>query len=202
MSEGNVRFCLGSPGSIHRCYCSGLTSRCNPLGEFGECVVDVHGLGPATGAGDRYSWVVVMPCAYGCVAGVAVLAARPGTSRCLHVHGRVITTQRHHFDPGCVVIQDCNGNVRRLPQASFALRDVCGYVLDPVDPCYSAERSRWGPWQGDRDSPGRGTGLRGLPLPTSGPSADRACKLASELLSVSSAPSRADLHDAHVRHRT
>jgi hypothetical protein len=131
------------------------------------------------------------------IAGITVLASRPGSARGLHVHGRVIPSQSWSNYPRSLLIKNRDSCVRSLPQSRFALRGLSGNMLDAVDACYSAQRRNGSAGERKGDGPGTGTRHPRRLIVAHAPGADRAGNAASKRLSVPAASAGTDLHDAH-----
>jgi hypothetical protein len=89
----DIRLSLGAPLCVDGGDRGALVKRSDTLSKFNEGIVDVDCLRTPAGAGDNDVRVILVPGAHSRVTGIAVLAARPGSARGLHVHGRVIPSQ-------------------------------------------------------------------------------------------------------------
>lgn len=87
--ERYVRLGLLPARRVHSCPLVLLPPRGDPLGELGKRLFHVDRLRPAARAGHHDAGMIVVPCPHGRITGVAVLPARAGAARLLHVHAMV-----------------------------------------------------------------------------------------------------------------
>ncbi len=88
--------------------------RADPPRQLRERLVHVHRLRPAAVAGHHDARPALMPGADGGVAGVAVLAARPGTPGGLHVHAGIAAPERQRWG-SLLITEDRDGRVGGRP---------------------------------------------------------------------------------------
>ena len=197
MRKRDIRLSLGAPLSVDRCHRGAVVQRSDALGKLSQGTVNIDCLRTPAVAGDDDLRIVLVPGTHGRIAGIAVLAARAGSARGLHVHARVIPSQDRGSYPRSLLIKNRNRRVGSLPQSRFALRGLSGNVLDAVDARYSAEFHNGSAGQGEGDGPGTRTRDAHRLIVAHAPRADRTGNTASKLLSVLTTPAGADLHDAH-----
>jgi hypothetical protein len=106
----DIRLSLGAPLSVDGCDRGAAVKRGDALSKLGQGIVNVDCLRTPAVAGDNDLRIVLVPGTHRRIAGIAVLAARSGSARGLHVHGRIIPSQSLSVYPRSLLIK--NGNRR------------------------------------------------------------------------------------------